>query len=43
MLATSFANVIGSRWTTRQIAVPRVMRSVVVAAAPSATNGSSGR
>src|SRR4029077_13257709 len=40
MLATSFASVIGSRSTTRQMPVPR--RSVVVidAAAASATNGS---
>jgi hypothetical protein len=40
MVATSFAVVIGSRSTIRQMPVPTSSRSVAAAAAVSAMNGS---
>ena len=42
-MATALAVTMGSRCATRQIPVPRRMREVTDAAAPSATNGSSVR
>jgi hypothetical protein len=39
--ATSLAVMIGSRWLTRQMPVPTRSRCVALAAAVSATNGSS--
>jgi hypothetical protein len=38
--AISLASVIGSRWITRQMPVPRRIRFVTAAQAPNATNGS---
>jgi hypothetical protein len=39
-LATVLARLIGSCWTTRETAVPSAIRSVTIAIAASATNGS---